>query len=76
MGCNCGSSKKEFKELVKKSQSVQPQPVQQPVQQSVQQPMSRAERIRLRGLRIEARNQRMAARNASILAQQKKINNP
>ena len=68
MGCNCGSSKKEFKELVKKSQPVQPQPVQQP--------MSRAERIRLRGLRIEARNQRMAARNASILAQQKKINNP
>lgn len=67
MGCNCGSSKKQFKELVQKAQPVQPQS---------NPPMSRAERIRLRGLRIEARNQRMAARNASILAQQKKINNP
>ena len=75
MGCNCGKSKKEFKELVQKSQPVQQQQVNsQPVQQNIPkvQPMSRAERIRLRALRIEARNQRMAARNASILAQQKK----
>lgn len=30
--------------------------------------MSRAERIRLRGLRIEARNKRIEDRNAAILA--------
>jgi len=68
MGCNCGKSKKEFQKLVQKSQPVIPQTSQTPQVQ----PMSRSERIRLRGLRIEARNQRMAARNASILAQNQK----
>jgi hypothetical protein len=58
MGCNCGKAKQQFKDMVKQVQAtIQPQP-----------PMSRSERIRLRGLRIEARNQRMAARNAAILA--------
>lgn len=58
MGCNCGKAKQQFKDMVKQDQAtIPPQP-----------PMSRSERIRLRGLRIEARNQRMAARNAAILA--------
>ena len=57
MGCNCGRAKKEFKNLIK--QATTPQPT-----------MTKAERIRLRGIRIAARSQRVAARNASILAGQ------
>jgi hypothetical protein len=61
MGCNCGKAKKEFKALINQQISTQPT-------------MTRAERIRLRGIRIEARAQRIAARNASILASQAKKN--
>jgi len=61
MGCNCNKAKKEFKALIQQKISTQPT-------------MTRAERIRLRGVRIAARAQRIAARNASILASQAKKN--
>jgi len=57
MGCNCNKSRQQFQVLVQNS-TQPPTPV----------PMSRAERIRLRGLRIEARNKRIEDRNAAILA--------
>ena len=58
MGCNCHKAKQKFQVLV---QNLSQSPVP-----SI--PMSRAERIRLRGLRIEARNKRIEDRNAAILA--------
>ena len=61
MGCNCNKAKKEFKALINQQVSHQPT-------------MTRAERIRLKGIRIAARAQRIAARNASILASQGKKN--
>ena len=61
MGCNCNKAKQDFKNLVQQAKPVLPPSPTPP-------PITRAEKIRLRGIRIEARNQRMAARNASALA--------
>jgi hypothetical protein len=64
MGCNCGGARKKMQALVQQAQvssSIPPVPP----------PMTRSERIRLRGLRMEARAKRIAARNAAILAAQK-----
>jgi len=58
MGCNCHKARQQFQVLIQN-------PTQSPV---LPVPISRAERIRLRGLRIEARNKRIEARNAAILA--------
>ncbi len=80
MGCNCGKSKDNFKKLVaekNKSNNIpnstpNPTPNNTPTSPNPPNPpMSRAERIRLRGLRIEARNKRMAERNAAILNRKK-----
>ena len=60
MGCNCGKAKRKFQTLIQQKVTPQPSP-----------PMTRAERIRLRGIRIEARAQRIAARNNAILAAKK-----
>jgi hypothetical protein len=58
MGCNCGGARKKMQALVQQAKVSSPVPV----------PMTRSERIRLRGLRMEARAKRIAARNAAILA--------
>ena len=65
MGCNCGKAKEAFKNLVQKPVPVTPQPTPQPAQPPV---YTRAELIKLRGIRMENRAKRIAARNDAILA--------
>ncbi len=68
MGCNCGKKTQQFQNLIKQSAP--------PVNQTAPPPkMSRAERIRLRGIRIAARNAEAERRRQIVAAAQRQQQN-